>query len=57
MNVEFYLAQVDFGWRYVLPSVEYRHKYWYMWEISISWWKWSVVCELCRKDWRKGNEE
>lgn len=55
MKVEYYLATVDYGWRYIIPSIEYRHKYWYLWEISISWWKKSVVIELCRKDWNKDN--
>jgi len=53
MKVECYLATVDYGWRYITPSIEYRHKYWYYWEISLSWWKWSVVIGFCRKDWNK----
>ena len=57
MDIDFYLMTAEHGWRYIIPSVEYRHKYWYLWEISFSWWKWSVVCELCRKDWNKGEEE
>ena len=57
MKINFYKAFVDYGWRYVLPSIEYRHKYWYLWEISLSWWKWSVVCEFCRSDWNKRKEE
>lgn len=52
-KVEYYLATVDFGWRYITPSLEYRKKYWYYWEISLSWWKWSFVIGFCRKDWNK----
>lgn len=58
MEVNFYKTTIiNYGWRYVLPSIEYRHKYWYSWEISLSWWKWSVVCEFCRSDWNKEKEE
>ena len=53
MKVECYIANVDYGWKYIIPSIEYRHKYWYLWEIAISWWKKSIVIELCRKDWNK----
>ena len=53
MKVECYVANVDYGWKYIIPSIEYRHKYWYLWEIAISWWKKSIVIELCRKDWNK----
>ena len=55
MKVNFYLMLSDFNWRYILPAIEYRHKYWYLWEIAFSWWKWSIVCELCRKDWNKND--
>lgn len=24
-------------WIYLTPAIEYRHKYWYIWEISITW--------------------
>lgn len=56
MKINFYKAFIDYGWRYILPSIEYRHKYWYLWEISLSWWKWSIVCEFCRSDWNKEKE-
>ena len=55
MKIGYYTATVDCGWRYIIPSIEYRHRYWYLWEISISWWKKSIVIELCRKDWNKNN--
>lgn len=56
MNVSLVLMKPAYGWRYVLLSIEYRHKYWYLWEISLSWWKWSIALELCRKDWDKSNQ-
>lgn len=57
MKVEYYIAKIDFGWRYIIPSIEYRRKYWYYWEISLSWWKWSVVIGFCKKAWNKNNEK
>ena len=27
----------SYEWIYILPSIEYRHKYWYLWEFSFSW--------------------
>lgn len=55
MEIGYYTATVNYGWRYITPSIEYRHKYWYYWEISLSWWKWSIVIDFCRKDWNKND--
>ena len=35
----------QYGWFYVLPSIEVQHKYWYLWRITFSWLKWS--CTIC----------
>lgn len=34
------------GWLYLLPSVEYRHKAWYLWQLSFSWLRWSFTLEV-----------
>ena len=56
MEIDYYFASIDYGWIYIIPSIEYRHKYWYLWEISFSWLKKSIVIQLCRKDWNKNEE-
>ena len=43
----------DFGWINILPSIEYRHKYWYMWEFEFMWWKSSKRIQITRTDWNK----
>ena len=53
MKVVCYIAGVDYGWKYIIPSIEYRHKYWYLWEIAISWWTKSVVIALGKKKKKK----
>ena len=35
----------QYGWVYILPSIEVQHKYWYLWRISFSWLKWN--CTIC----------
>jgi len=27
----------EYGWWYILPSIEIKHKYWYLWQILLSW--------------------
>lgn len=43
----------DYGWTNILPSIEYRHKYWYMWEFEFKFLKWSKRIEITRSDWNK----
>lgn len=43
-----------YGWTNLLPTIEYRHKYWYMWEIETKFLKWSKRVEITRADWNKG---
>ena len=47
----------DFGWKYLLPSIEYRHKYWYLWEFEFMFWKWSKRIEISRTDWNQHKEK
>lgn len=42
----------DYGWLYLIPSIEFRHKYWYMWEIEFYFWKWNKRIEITRTDWQ-----
>ena len=35
----------QYGWFYVLPSIEVQHKYWYLWRITFSWLK--LSCTIC----------
>lgn len=46
-------APYDYGWLYLIPSIEFRHKYWYMWEIELFFWKWNKRIEITRTDWDK----
>lgn len=53
MSVNISKMAPEYGWWYILPSVEVKHKYWYLWQILLSWGKWAIMIELCRKDWNK----
>ena len=35
-----------YDWFYVLPSIEIKHKYSYLWTISLSWLKWNYTFEI-----------
>lgn len=45
----------QYGWIYILPSIEVQHKYWYLWRVSFSWLKWSALFNIVREDWNKYN--
>lgn len=45
-----------FGLRYLLPTIEYRHKYWYLWEINFLFLHWHFNFEICHEDWNKYEE-
>ena len=47
----------EYGWFYVLPSIEVKHKYWYLWQVLFSWGYWAFMLDICRKDWRGNNEK
>ena len=38
----------QYGWVYILPSIEVQHKYWYLWRISFSWLKWNLTLCIIR---------
>lgn len=46
-------APHDYGWIYLIPSIEFRHKYWYMWEFEFYLWKWTKRIQITRTDWDK----
>ena len=37
---------------HLTPTVTYRHKYWYFWEIELIFWKWNKRFEISRTDWK-----
>lgn len=39
----------QFGWIYILPSIEVQHKYYYLWRISFSWLKWNLTFTVIEK--------
>lgn len=41
----------QYGWFYVLPSIEVQHKYWYLWRITFSWLKWSCTICIMKDGW------
>lgn len=43
----------EYGWLHLLPTIEYRHKYWYMWELEFHFCKWQKRIEVCRTDWNE----
>ena len=47
----------EYGWWYILPSIEVKHKYWYLWQILLSWGKLCLEIDICRDDWNKDTEE
>ena len=40
----------EHGWWYILPSIEVKHKYWYLWQVLFSWGKWAVMLDICKQD-------
>lgn len=42
---------------HLTPSIIYRHKYWYLWEIEFVFWKWNKKIEICRTDWNKHHDK
>lgn len=41
----------QYGWFYLLPSIEVQHKYWYVWRVAFSWLKWSYAICIIREEW------
>jgi hypothetical protein len=46
----------SFGLIYLIPTIEYRHKYWYLWEISLLFLKYHFNIQILRSDWN-GEEQ
>ena len=42
----------QYGWVYILPSIEIQHKYWYLWRVSFSWLKWNCTICIVKDGWR-----
>lgn len=47
----------SYGLYHLTPSIIFRHKYWYLWEIEFIFWKWSKRIEICRTDWNQHQEK
>jgi len=47
-----FVNDYTYKWIHIFPSLIYRHKFWYMWEYEIIWWKWNKRIEVCRTDWK-----
>ena len=46
-----------YGWLHLMPTIEFRHKYWYMWEFNFKFWKWNKRIEITHVDWDKYPEK
>lgn len=40
----------QYGWIYILPSIEVQHKYWYLWRIAFSWLKWNYTISIIKNN-------
>jgi len=40
----------QYGWINILPTIIFRHKYWYMYEFEFIFWKWNRRFEIIRGD-------
>lgn len=40
----------QYGWVYILPSIEIQHKCWYLWRISFSWLKWNYTISIIKNN-------
>jgi len=48
-----FVSDYKYGWLHLMPTIEYRHKYWYMWEFEFIFWKWWKKIQITRTDWDK----
>lgn len=55
--IDVYIMNEEWDYLYITPCIEYKHKCWYLWYIDLSFLKWTIRIELCRKDWNTYNEE
>ena len=40
----------QYGWIYILPSIEIQHKHWYLWRVSFSWLKWNYTISIIKNN-------
>lgn len=57
LHIEVHVMNEEWGYLYITPCIEYKHQYWYLWYIDLSFLKWTIRLELCRKDWTAYNDE
>lgn len=43
----------SYDWISILPNIEVRHKYWYLYEIQFSWFNLYLRIEICNINWNK----
>ena len=46
LNMVKEFSTFEYDWLYILPSLEYKHKAWYIWQFMFSWLKWSFSMEI-----------
>jgi len=56
IDIEFYRMYPD-GYITLIPTIEYRHKYWYLWSVDFVFLKWVFRIEISRKDWNDYTED
>ena len=47
----------EYGWWYILPSIEVKHKYWYIWQILLSWGRWCLEIDIIREGKDENEDE
>lgn len=47
-ELQFSKLSSDYNWTYILPSIEYKHKYWYSYKIMVSWLRFSYLIEFIK---------
>ena len=45
-EILFNKSKTEYDWWYILPSLEYKHKAWYIWQFMFSWLRWSFLMEI-----------
>ena len=41
----------------IIPTIEIRHKYWYLWYVDFCFLRRGIRIEICRKDWKDYDTE
>lgn len=45
-EILFNKSKTEYDWLYILPSLEYKHKAWYIWQFMFSWLRWQFSMEI-----------